>query len=734
MSLTGTLRAFAPRPLQESSLTTPLPKNLPVSNAARSGWSGRLARTFRRPAEKNGVRCQPFENAALLTMCPAGRRALRASRPLHPEFAMSRSMGSCPTINPAEEEGGNRGGWGAGEPRIQGLGMTFAFEIAGGNDAHQCWQFLFRMRSPEDKSVVEPPSRSVIRSAPVSPWWDCALIWLCWLSPLVLRPFQNVPFIDDWTYAWPVEWLLKNGKLKILQWSSSFNLIQALWGAIFCLPTGFSFAHLRFSTWILAGSCLCGLYLLLWDLKASRSSSFLGVAMFAAHPLFFSLSFTFMTDIPFLTMLVWSVFATVRGLEKKSNQWLLVAAAFAALSIGIRTIGIAMPVAAVLLIFIQRLRGVPSLKGLWLLVVIPIVACGLIMWWWNGRLQITVDLKDFPGLPKTRLMFLQYALAALPAFSLSGLIFTAGVIGVAIFPLTAACCTKATWKPTLLCFAAIVIAWAIATAAGIKFTMPLSSGSGWAWNGFNASQELIPNNPATHDPSGLAWLLLPAFASFAIFIAYVCSRSLTQSQSLLVCLSAVNFALIVILWLFHDRYAMVLFPVAISLLLSVAPAPRLGIAWPLIGLFAIFSVIGEYNVLKYNSAVWEAVTSLRDLGARDGEIDGGYVVNGWLQYAHPENAPRDEQGGIFVPGITASKSPLRYRISNQPQRPAKVLAVIPYPNGCGHRAHFMCCKCREGEAPAEPSHAGRLARREARPPHWHQFQSHPKISGFPFPS
>jgi hypothetical protein len=386
-----------------------------------------------------------------------------------------------------------------------------------------------------------------------------------------------------------------------------------------------------------------------------------------------------MTDIPFLTMLVWSVFATVRGLERKSNRWLLVAAAFAALSIGIRTIGIAMPVAAVMLILIQRLRGVPSPKGLWLLAVIPIVACGWIAWWWNSHLQITVDLKDFPGLPKARFLSLQYAVAALPTTSLSGLFFMAGVIGVALFPLTAACCRKAIWKPALLCFAAIVAVWAITTVAGIKFTIPLSSGSSWEWNGFNVSQKLIPNSPTTSDPSWLAWLLLPAFASFAIFTTYVCTRSLTQSGSLLVCLGVVHFALIVILWLFHDRYAMVLFPVAISLVLSVAPAPRLGIALPLIGLFAIFSVIGEHNVLKYNSAVWEAVKTLHDLGARDCEIDGGYVVNGWLQYAHPENAPRDEQGGIFVPGITASKSSLRYRISNEPQPPAKVLAVISYP-------------------------------------------------------
>jgi len=509
--------------------------------------------------------------------------------------------------------------------------------------------------------------------------WDGALIWLCWLSPLILRPFQNTPFVDDWVYAWPVEWLLKHGELKVLEFSSSFNLVQALWGALFCLPTGFSFACLRFSTWTLAGLCLCGFYLLLRELRVPRSSSFLGVATLAANPLFFSLSFTFMTDIPFLAMLVWSISATVRGLGRKSNRWLLIAAVFAALSISIRPVGIAMPVAAVLLILLQRLRGLSFPAGLWALIVIPMIAVGLLAWWWTGHQQITADIEDFPGLPKTRLESLRYAITALPQTSLSGLMFMAGVIGVALCPLTIASCTKAIRRPAILCFAVIVIVWAITCAAGIKFTIPLSLGSGWEWNGFNVSRELIPNNPATRDPRGLTWLPLLAFASFAIFVASVCTRSLTQGESFLVCVGGVNFALIVILWLFHDRYAIVLFPATIALLLSVAPGPRLGIAWPLVGLFAIFSVIGETNVLKYNSAVWEAVTILHDLGARDYEINGGYVVDGWLQYAHPENAPRAKNGNIFVPGMTTSASSLRYEISNEPQPPARVLAVIPYP-------------------------------------------------------
>src|SRR5689334_10766744 len=83
---------------------------------------------------------------------------------------------------------------------------------------------------------------------------------------LILRPLQNVPYVDDWTYAWSVENLLNTGTLKVLDWSSSMAVAQALWGALFCLPAGFSFSALRLSTWVLSVFGIIGFYQLLMEL------------------------------------------------------------------------------------------------------------------------------------------------------------------------------------------------------------------------------------------------------------------------------------------------------------------------------------------------------------------------------------------------------------------------------------------------------------------------------------
>ena len=51
-------------------------------------------------------------------------------------------------------------------------------------------------------------------------------------------------------------------------------------------------------------------------------------------------------------------------------------------------------------------------------------------------------------------------------------------------------------------------------------------------------------------------------------------------------------------------------------------------------------------------------------GAPISQTDGGYVVNGWLQYAHPEHARRNSQGQVDVPWVSA-KSDRPYKIANR---------------------------------------------------------------------
>ena len=95
--------------------------------------------------------------------------------------------------------------------------------------------------------------------------------------------------------------------LRILDWSTSINVAQVLWGALFSLPFGFSFGALRLSTWVISLLGLWALYLLLLELGVSRRDSLIGTAVMGFSPFYLLFSFSFMTDVPAMTFTTWSL-------------------------------------------------------------------------------------------------------------------------------------------------------------------------------------------------------------------------------------------------------------------------------------------------------------------------------------------------------------------------------------------------------------------------------------------
>jgi hypothetical protein len=96
------------------------------------------------------------------------------------------------------------------------------------------------------------------------------------------------------------------------------------------------------------------------------------------------------------------------------------------------------------------------------------------------------------------------------------------------------------------------------------------------------------------------------------------------------------------------------------------------------GVFLILGMIGVRDHLAYNRALWSAVSYLHEQGVKDIDIDGGYVVNGWLQYAHPQNAKRDNHGDVQVNWVNAKDLQGPYRISNHPMNQCQAMKVIQY--------------------------------------------------------
>ena len=79
-----------------------------------------------------------------------------------------------------------------------------------------------------------------------------AVLFLFLAATAVVNPFREAPVEDDWAYAETVKHFLETGQYRLNDWLSANIAFQTAWGALFCLPAGFSFSALRVSTVVLA--------------------------------------------------------------------------------------------------------------------------------------------------------------------------------------------------------------------------------------------------------------------------------------------------------------------------------------------------------------------------------------------------------------------------------------------------------------------------------------------------
>lgn len=164
-------------------------------------------------------------------------------------------------------------------------------------------------------------------------------LWIVMI--FLVNPVGNFPLNDDWVYGRAVRSIVEKGVFNLSEGHSTPNLFaQAYWGALFCLPFGFSFTALRFSTLILGAIGVIATYGLLREVKASQSISLLGALLIALNPIYFGLSNTFMTDVPFFTLATLSLYFLILGFQYNSYFKLIIGLFLSYVSLLIRQLGL----------------------------------------------------------------------------------------------------------------------------------------------------------------------------------------------------------------------------------------------------------------------------------------------------------------------------------------------------------------------------------------------------------
>lgn len=225
-----------------------------------------------------------------------------------------------------------------------------------------------------------------------------SLIW--WGLVGVVNPIGHFPLNDDWSYGIAVERLLSTGDFRPQGWTSMPLLTHTLWGALFCLPDTFSFTSLRFSTLTMGWIGLMASYMLIFSLFPSRLLACIAAAAVAFNPIYFSLSHTFMTDVPYTAQSILGAFFLVLHLKTGSRWWLALGIACLLLATLSRQLALCLP-AAFALTLLWRERMTP---GLLMRAGLPLGICLVALMGWQHWLDVSGRLPAMYSVKSADLM------------------------------------------------------------------------------------------------------------------------------------------------------------------------------------------------------------------------------------------------------------------------------------------------------------------------------------------
>ena len=476
-----------------------------------------------------------------------------------------------------------------------------------------------------------------------------AVLLLVYFSVAIpLHLFANVPLHDDWTYAWSVEHFLKTGKLAVLDWSIHYPFAQILWGALFCLPFGFSFSALRVSTVILTWLGALALYGTLRELGRARTDSLIATLVLVANPVFFLLTFSFMTDVPFVGVSNIAFFFIVRAFSRRRPLELWLGCALAVVAFFIRQIAIAIP-GAVLLYAIFA----PSFRNRQYLVP-PIIASLFICLTPFLIAQTSGLTSQYTGREWVFDKWVhQYELG------ISGLLRVIMHAGLTLFPMSLPLVALFYRRQRFWVVIAVLL---LLTACSVLLTPEIPKPLDGMWNliALGKERRLLRGLP---DPDFLAsWLNYPLlafslFSSAGIIMKLIDVAAIDKTLRLFVWYAFSQFVLIMAVWLFDawgsDRYFIVLLPPLIVILANSQLKSKTTIAG--LVLLSLISMLVTWSETQNNRAAAAGLSWLRDRGVAFAEIDAGYALDGWYLYAHPENLAPGNIPERDVPFVTTNE-------------------------------------------------------------------------------
>lgn len=485
----------------------------------------------------------------------------------------------------------------------------------------------------------------------------------------------DFPLSDDWAYAHVVRSLVDGRGFDFLPWTGATLVAQALYGAAACKLAGFSHTVLRTTTLAMSLGGIAAMHALLRELGASARTAAAGAFALAFSPLWFHLSFTFMTDVPFVALAITGAALVVRGLQRETRTALLGAGAVLAAAFLIRQHAVWIAAAAALTALMPSraadamgadARGAdamartpdsdiaaretgergPFSRMVDAACVVALALAATVAWTlWAATsdavpLAVRNKLGEAAATGVGPAMNAAFRAAATGGFLLLPWAWTARPRSAPQLRAFAAC--------LLPLLAAAAFAYLREGAAMFYLTNVLGDFTVGAATTRDLLFLGLQHGPALDAVSRTALTLasLASAATVASRIGLAMRPSLRRPSRAAVFLVATLLlaaagSLVQAHWYF-DRYVLLLLPLAAAALVALEPSmvPGPGFAAAALAL-AAYGVAGTHDYMEWNRARWDLLAGLEAGGADANRIDGGVEYNAERLAARLRTAPED---------------------------------------------------------------------------------------------
>jgi hypothetical protein len=452
----------------------------------------------------------------------------------------------------------------------------------------------------------------------------------------------NVAIVDDWVYIREAQTFALHLRVHILDQTGATAVFETFWGGLFGIVLGTQLWVFRLSTVVLSFIGGLAMYGVCRELGTSKRLSAIGAALLLFNPLYFVLTYTFMTDAHFVALSVLATYGYLKGLDASAvhgRRWTLVASGFAALAYLSRPQGALIPVGVVVTLALARQLKInrASLGRVVQVALIPLVVFAVHQWW----------LRAFNGVPPAQEAF-AHDLVNMPLRDAASLVTRmtgiegayAGLfllpLGIAILLALRFVISTIRWPGWLLAAVSTAVLLGVAghfATQGRQMPYVQSSPGMGVWG--LGTDSVVGSRPPLFSHRFFDGLTVVAVIGFVI-VALVFARAIfdrTLQHRLgagLVGALLVMMALGAIPPSAHirdtfDRYLVPLLPFVIALAIwAVQGLRRIPFVMPVsIALMAVVCVVGTRDSLVFEQAVWKMADHANALGIPNTELDAG---------------------------------------------------------------------------------------------------------------